>query len=255
MSLLDSVETGIKVPTLKINVSGTNGIGKSTFASQAPRPIFIKTEDGTNFIDVPSFPLCQTYDDVLKQVNTLLHEEHNYKTLVFDTTDWAEKLIHQKVCQNHSVKSIEALGFGKGYTEASELYRTLLHMFDDLGAKRKMNVILLSHVSIRTFNDPEREPYDRWELNLHKKVSAMIKEWVEFNLFANYEVTTRTSGQGFKETTRGVSYGKRKLFHKYAASFDAKSRVDLGSAPLELEWSAFMTALKESLKSKTGVKK
>jgi hypothetical protein len=128
-------------------------------------------------------------------------------------------------------------------------------MFDDLGAKRKMNVILLSHVSIRTFNDPEREPYDRWELNLHKKVSAMIKEWVDFNLFANYEVTTRTSGQGFKETTRGVSYGKRKLFHKYAASFDAKSRVDLGSAPLELEWSAFMTALKESLKSKTGVKK
>ena len=71
MSLLDSVETGIKVPTLKINVSGTTGIGKSTFASQAPRPIFIKTEDGTNFIDVPSFPLCQTYDDVLKQVNTL----------------------------------------------------------------------------------------------------------------------------------------------------------------------------------------
>jgi hypothetical protein len=29
----------------------------------------------------------------------------------------------------------------------------------------------------------------------------------------------------------------------------------MGSAPLELEWSAFMTALKESLKSKTGVKK
>jgi len=29
----------------------------------------------------------------------------------------------------------------------------------------------------------------------------------------------------------------------------------LGTLPLELEWSAFMTALKESLKSKTGVKK
>jgi len=165
------------------------------------------------------------------------------------------KLIQQKVCQNHSVKSIEALGFGKGYTEAAELYRSLLAMFDDIGSKRKMNIVLLSHVSIRTFNDPEREPYDRWELNLHKKVSAMIKEWVDFNLFANYEVTTRTSGQGFKEITRGVSYGKRKLFHKYAASFDAKSRVDLGNLPLELEWSAFMTALKESLKSKTGVKK
>jgi len=96
MSLLDTVETGIKVPTLKINVSGTNGIGKSTFASQAPRPIFIKTEDGTNFIDVPSFPLCKSYDDVLKQVSTLLHEEHDYKTLVFDTTDWAGNLYNKK---------------------------------------------------------------------------------------------------------------------------------------------------------------
>ena len=39
MSLLKTVETGIKVPALKINVSGTDGIGKSTFASQAPKPI------------------------------------------------------------------------------------------------------------------------------------------------------------------------------------------------------------------------
>ena len=30
MSLLKTVETGIKVPALKINVSGTDGIGKST---------------------------------------------------------------------------------------------------------------------------------------------------------------------------------------------------------------------------------
>ena len=249
MSLLETIETGIKVPALKLNVSGTDGIGKTTFASQAPKPIFIKTEDGTNFIDVPSFPLCKSYDDMVKQIQTLVEEDHDYRTLVFDTTDWAEKLVHQKVCQNHSIKGIEALGFGKGFTEAAELYRRLLQMFDEL-QKKKMHVILLSHVAIRTFNDPEREPYDRWEMSLHKKVSSMIREWVDFNLFANYEVSTRTSGPGFKETTRGVSYGKRKLFHKYAAAFYAKSRVDLGNLPLDLEWSAFLTAFKESLKSK-----
>jgi hypothetical protein len=253
MSLLKTIETGIKVPALKLNISGTDGIGKTTFGSQAPKPIFVKTEDGTNFIDVPSFPLCESYDDIVKQLQTLIEEDHDYKTLVFDTTDWAEKLVQQKVCQNHSIKGIEALGFGKGYTEAAELYRKLLQMFDAL-QKKKMHVVLLSHVAIRTFNDPEREPYDRWEMNLHKKVSSMIREWVDFNLFANYEVSTRTSGQGFKEATRAVSYGKRKLFHKYAAAFDAKSRVDLGNAPLDLSWDAFMTAFKESLKSKIGEK-
>jgi hypothetical protein len=136
MSLLKTIETGIKVPALKLNISGTDGIGKTTFGSQAPKPIFVKTEDGTNFIDVPSFPLCESYDDIVKQLQTLIEEDHDYKTLVFDTTDWAEKLVQQKVCQNHSIKGIEALGFGKGYTEAAELYRRLLQMFDALQKKR-----------------------------------------------------------------------------------------------------------------------
>ena len=247
MSLLDQVETGIKVPALKINVSGTNGIGKTTFASRAPKPIFIKTEEGTNFVNTSSLPLCTSYDDIVKQIQALYEDEHQYKTVVFDTTDWAEKLIHEKVCKNHSVNSIESIGFGKGYTEAAELFRRILKMFDLLH-KKKMHVILLSHVAIRTFNDPEREAYDRWELSLHKKISNMIKEWVDFNLFANYEVSTRTSGQGFNEKTRAVSFGKRKLFHKFSAAFDAKSRVDLGNAPLDLDWNAFLSAFKESLK-------
>ena len=130
MSLLNTIETGIKVPALKINVAGTDGIGKTTFASKAPKPIFVKTEDGTNFVDAPSFPLCESYDDIVKQLQTLYEEEHDYKTLVFDTTDWAEKLVQKKVCDIHSIKSIEALGFGKGYTESAELYNRILKMFD-----------------------------------------------------------------------------------------------------------------------------
>ena len=158
MSLLDTIETGIKVPAIKINVAGTDGIGKTTFASNAPRPVFIKTEEGTNFLDVSSFPLCKSYDDIVKQLQTLYEEKHDYKTVVFDTTDWAEKLVQQKVCDMHSVKSIESLGFGKGYTESAELYRRILKMFDLL-LEKKMNVILLSHVAIRTFYDPDRD----WE--------------------------------------------------------------------------------------------
>ena len=87
---------------------------------------------------------------------------------------------------NHSIKSIESLGYGKGFTESAELFGRLLRMFDAL-QKKKMHVILLSHVGIRTFNDPEREPYDRWEMSTHKKVSAMIREWVDFNLFPSHD--------------------------------------------------------------------
>ena len=74
MSLLDQVETGIKVPALKINVSGTNGIGKTTFASKSPKPIFIKTEEGTNFVNTSSLPLCTSYDDIVKQIQALYED-------------------------------------------------------------------------------------------------------------------------------------------------------------------------------------
>ena len=109
MSLLNDVTTGIQIPSIKINLSGTDGIGKTTFASQAPNPIFIKTESGTNYVDTSSFPLCESYDDILMQIKTLYEEDHNYKTVVFDTTDWAEKLVQQKVCANHNLKSIESI--------------------------------------------------------------------------------------------------------------------------------------------------
>ena len=126
-------------------------------------------------------------------------------------------------------------------------------MFDEL-QKKKMHVILLSHVAIRTFNDPEREPYDRWEMSLHKKVSSMIREWVDFNLFANYEVSTRTSGQGLRKQPEACHMASESCFINTLQPLMQRSRVDLGNLPLDLDWSAFMTAFKESLKSKIGEK-
>ncbi len=97
MRLLNTIGTGIKVPAIIINVAVTDGIGKTTFASNAPRPIFIKTEEGTNFLDVSSFKLCKSYDDIVKQLQTFYEEKRDYNTVVFDTTDWAENLVQQKV--------------------------------------------------------------------------------------------------------------------------------------------------------------
>lgn len=37
---------------------GVHGIGKSTFASQAPSPVFIQTEDGLGMLDCAHFPLA-----------------------------------------------------------------------------------------------------------------------------------------------------------------------------------------------------
>ncbi|MFV1966495.1 MAG: AAA family ATPase, partial [Pirellulaceae bacterium] len=46
MTLLSRIERGRTPMPPRILTYGIEGIGKSTFASESPQPIFIQTEDG-----------------------------------------------------------------------------------------------------------------------------------------------------------------------------------------------------------------
>ena len=126
MSILDEIETGLKPGPVKMNVSGTDGIGKTTFAAGAPDPIFIKTEDGTKYVNTSAFPLCDSFEDVMRRLKQLVEEKHKFKTVVLDTTDWTAKLIQEEVCRQKNVASIEDIGYGKGYTMMEEGFRKIL---------------------------------------------------------------------------------------------------------------------------------
>ena len=253
MSILDEVQTGMNPGPVKMNIGGTDGIGKTTFAAGAPKPIFIKTEEGTRYVNTSSFPLCESFEDIMHRLKQLVQEKHDFKTVVLDTTDWAEKLIQEEVARQKNVSSIEDIGYGKGYTMTAEGFQKILRALDVLNDQKNMNVILLSHVAIKLFADPEREPYDRWELNLHKKVASKIREWVDFNLFANYQIRTTKSGSGFKEQTRALAMGDRMLFTKFSPAFDAKSRVPLPDK-IELKWDSFIDEYKKSINNLMGAK-
>ena len=62
MSLLAQVTTQNVVtgpqgyPPMRLNIQGTDGIGKSTFASKADDVIFLQAEDGLGFLEAARFP-------------------------------------------------------------------------------------------------------------------------------------------------------------------------------------------------------
>jgi len=60
--------------------------------------------------------------------------------------------------------------------------------------------------------------------------------------FANFEVNLQKDGS----KNRGISYGNRALFTKFAAGYDAKSRIELPNK-LNFEWSSFMDAYQAAL--------
>lgn len=242
-SMLETVITGTQPMPPRVMIYGTHGIGKSTLAAQAAKPIFIQTEDGLAEIDCAKFPLSQSLDDVYAAIGALYQEEHGYETAVVDTVDWLEQLIWQQVCADHGVKSIEAIGYGKGYKFALTHWSNALDGLNALRDQRGMAVILLAHAGVSRFENPETDAYDRYTPRLHKTASAMVQEWCDAVLFATYEVHTTQTDEGFnKRRNRAIGDGERVLRCQERPYQVAKNRYDL-PPELPLSWQAVVDAI------------
>ncbi|MCW5757978.1 MAG: ATP-binding protein [Phycisphaeraceae bacterium] len=228
MGLLDSIQTGRTRMPRRVLVYGTHGIGKSTFGAMSEDPVFIQTEDGLADIDAPRFPLATDFGQVLGALGELYTEEHTYKTVVVDSLDWLERLIHARVCRDRQVQSIEDIGYGKGYVFALEPWREVLDGLDALRRERGMQVVLIAHAAIEKFSNPETESYDRYGPRLNRHASALVQEWCDEVLFATYRVHTKTTKEGFDRTrVQAIGQGERVLKTTERPSHLAKNRLNL----------------------------
>jgi hypothetical protein len=209
----------------RICIFGGHGIGKSTIASQFPKPIFISTEDGLASLDVVSFPRAETVDDVAQNIRTLIKEDHDFKTVVLDSVDWlVEPLITGDIESKHDAKE---LAYGKGQMMIAEAFRELLSGFDVLRKKRDMNVVLIAHSSIVRYEDPRSEPYDRYQPKLPNRCNALLQEWVDVLAFAGFRIIVKKSDVGFNNSvTRGITTGERLLHMIENPAYVAKNRYN-----------------------------
>lgn len=246
MRLLSTVITGAKPVPRRILLYGTPGVGKSTFATNAPSAIVVQTEDGLDDIDCRRFPKVTTYAQVLEQLGALYHEDHAFRTVIIDSVDWLERLIWAEVCRLRQVATIEDIAYGKGYTFALPLWRDVLDGLSALRTERGMGVILISHARIERFENPETESYDRYVPRLHKTASALVTEWCDEVLFATYKVFTKSTDEGFNRTrAQGIGSGERVLRTVERPAHLAKNRLNLPDE-LPLTWSDFARHLTAS---------
>lgn len=241
---LAKVITGRIVKPIRVCLYGAEGVGKSTFAGDAPAPIFLGAEDGTSELDVTRFPQPNTWEDVLEAVTELTNSQHGYQTLVVDTLDWIEPIAWERVCRGRKTKdgkrieTIEDFGYGKGYNNALDQWRILLSALERLHRARNMHMVLLAHSHIKSFKNPAGEDFDRYQLKLHDKAAGLVKEWTDVVLFAHHETYTHESNGRAK----GIQSGARVLQTQRTAAWDAKNRYDLPEK-LPLDWNEFFEAV------------
>ena len=163
----------------KIVIFGPEGIGKSTFASQFPDPVFIDTEDSTKDMDVARFEKPTSWQMLKSQVAYVISNPDVCKTLVIDTADWAERLEIDWLCNKNGWDGLEGAGYGKGYTYSSEEFGRLLDLLTEV-TEKGIHVVITAHAQLRKIELPEEMgAYDHWELKTSKKVAPMIREWAD----------------------------------------------------------------------------
>lgn len=241
--MLELIQKGKQKKPPRVVLYGSEGIGKSTWAASAPKPIFIQTEDGLGEIECDKFPLCTDYETVLEQLRTIYAKDHDYQTVVIDSLDWLEKLIWSEVSRVEKKKSIEEIGYGKGYKFALNQWKEVLTAFDYIRNERGMTIILIGHAKIERFEDPESQGYDRYTLRLHKDADATVREWSDAVLFATRKMRVQTEDLGFNKTRAtakavGADGGDRILRANGSPACVAKNRFNI-TGEIPLSWDAF----------------
>lgn len=238
----------------RIMLHGSEGIGKSTFFSKMPNPLFIQTEDGLDELEVAKLPQegpAKSYAMVLEIISELYTQDHGFSAVVIDSADWLETLTWKHVCEQNNVESIEDIGYGKGYVKATDAFRVLLDGLNALRLKKGMVIGLTAHSQIKRYDDPSTESYDRYMLKMHKGTSALLSEWCDIIGFASQRVIVQSEDVGFdKKTKRGVTTGERLMWTQERPAFVAKNRYSLPES-LPLEWAALSDCISRSLTTNT----
>lgn len=227
------ISHGKRARPRKVLLYGTKGIGKSTWANDWPKPLFLNLEDGLDNIDCAKTPWLTTYDQVLAAIGWLIANPQPAQTIVVDSADWLESMIFLVVAAEANRKSIDLIGYNKGYQAAADMFSFINRGLDKLRIEQNKHIVFLAHEKTIKVKQPGIDVYDKYGPALHEETNAVLTEWVDDVLFANYKTFTRTESLGF-EKNRAVAVGgtQRIITTRETAAIVAKNR--LGKIPDEI---------------------
>lgn len=209
---------------------GEGGMGKTTLAAMFPRPVFIRTEDGSQSLigndQVSLFPIATSTQDVLDQIEALATQDHDYKTLVLDSiTQLATMIESEIVAADAKAKSINQAGggYGAGYNAAAEKHRQIREWAGALAYERAMNIVFIGHADTETIDLPDFDPYGRYTVRMHKKSLPHYTDNVD--LVGFIRLVTFVSGSAEKK--RATTTGEREIICHPQPSSVTKNRFNI----------------------------
>lgn len=225
----------------RILLYGQGGIGKTTFGSKFPVPLFACFEkglnsealSGTDYLELGSWP------DFLEFLSEF--KKSSYKTLVIDTLDLlVAGIFNSHVCDQFSkngasgieLSDFAAINYGKGTVVAQQEIKSMLCKLDEINDTGKL-VLILAHSQIKNFRNPSGEDYDTYTIKGNDKINDVVKCWCDEVYFANFVVKVNKDGKAtggtvrWLETENSPSWFAKSRFGLESMPFDANALIDI----------------------------
>lgn len=246
-SFLSKIVKGTLDLPPRIVLIGQIKIGKSTYASKAPDPLFIAAEDGLTGLEETPRLQPHTYQEVKDILDEIEGAASlTFKTLVIDTLDWLERMVHEFICKrDKQPTNIDEYlgGFGKGDKAAATEAVSMCAQLDRIRHKHKVGIIILSHAQIKAITLPGSDPFDRYMMKGGKQWTGVFGEWPDAVLFAMFELFTTG-----KKREEKVIQGDRVIRTSPMTGWDAGNRYSLPD-PLPLDHERGYMALLDSIEA------
>jgi len=254
--LLKSIQMKPVNRPIAMVVQGVEGVGKTSFLTQAPSPIVVMTETETGLdtlvdsgqADETPRIHVKSWSELDEFVDALLEGDHEYKTFALDCANGAEAMLYRHVTQTEFGGDFGERGFagyGRGYRVAAPLWDAFLVKLDRLRNEKGMRVVLITHTKVATFKNPAGADYDRYTPDMHASAWGLTHKWADIVLFLNFLTTIDD------EDKRKASGGTMRIAYcERRAAWDAKNRhglpesFSLGKSAKE-GWNNFLDALKK----------
>jgi hypothetical protein len=262
---LKSITHGIVERPPRMLILGTEKVGKSSFAAGAPDCIFIpvRGETGIDAIDVPRFPVIESCDQLIEALKSLAEGGHNFKMVVIDSATTLDVLVSEHCCAEAGVALVSEIGggFGAGKEAVRKKWNEITEILDYLREECDMGTILIGHVKVKKFHDPERASYDRYEFDVTEAIANDLVRWADFIGFANKNIGIREELQGFskknvKMKVEDLDPDTHYLYTRKSPSHPGGGRGIYGQLPSEipLYWASLQEELNELRQPKVSKK-
>lgn len=264
MGFLNTVTQGSTPVGQRFVISGTEGIGKTTFACSAPKSLLIPLESGNGNIKTARIPgVLTSWGEVEALCKELVAASQAGKiargsSLVWDSATALERFIHaetlrldpagaKKLGKGHSMETAHD-GYGKAYAVANGLFGEWLSYLDQLALYGGINVIVTCHVFAARIIDPAHGEFDTWDLLLHSPKNQktygkreMLTQWADLIAFMYEPMFVAKAADGEK-MNRAISQNQgRMLAVDRSPSWVAKNRYAITgslSIPPVTGWNA-----------------